>query len=119
MHSRLLTLHHVGEVAHAFDILDRAGVAFDRCLLLRADAERSQISAPARGASYSRAGRVDDPEPECYPHGVTSCGELVGSSGAFHLGRGAVAFEHQVRDAPNVDLGYHAEWARRSSRINV
>jgi hypothetical protein len=105
--------------AYQFDILERAGVGSYGHPLLRTDAERSQISAPARGASYSRAGRVDDPEPECYPHGVTSCGELVGSSGAFHLGRGAVAFEHQVRDAPNVDLGYHAEQARRSTHINV
>jgi hypothetical protein len=51
---------------------------------------------------------VDDPEADRYPDGVTSCRELVGSSGTLHLGRGAVAFEHQVRDAPNIDLGYHA-----------
>src|SRR5690349_19900187 len=58
---------------------------------------------------------VDDPEPDRYTDGVTSCREFVGSSGALHLGRVAVAFKHQVGDAPDVDLGYHAaklDWAR-------
>jgi hypothetical protein len=45
--------------------------------------------------------------------------ELVSSSGAFLERLLAVAFEHQPRCPPNVDLGHHAGKAARSSPIKV
>jgi hypothetical protein len=63
------------------------------------------VHRPGRHRVRELRDRVDNPEPDRYPDGVTSCRELVGSSGALHLGSVAVAFKHQVRDAPNVDLG--------------
>ena len=38
--------------------------------------------------------------------------ELIGSPTAFHQSRIAVAFEHRVCHAPNVDLAYHAAKVR-------
>ncbi len=43
---------------------------------------------------------------------VASCPEIIGMAGAFLPGPVAIAFEHQVRHAPDVDLGYHANEAR-------
>jgi len=41
--------------------------------------------------------------------------EFVSPSRAFHLGQVAVALEHQVGDAPNIDLGDHAGQRYRSN----
>jgi hypothetical protein len=46
---------------------------------------------------------------------VTMRRELVELARALRLGVVAVALEHQVRHAPNVDLGYHAAKVRGGS----
>jgi len=60
-----------------------------------------------------------DPAPGCRPVVIAGKRELVSSSGAFLQRLLAVVFEHQLRCPPNVDLGYHAEKAARSSSIKV
>ena len=50
---------------------------------------------------------------------VTIRCELVGPSSTFRPGVVAGALEHQVGDAPNVDLAYHAGKARPGMSINV
>jgi hypothetical protein len=44
---------------------------------------------------------------------IASLREFVDPSGAFRHGVVAVMLEHQVGDAPDVDLGYHAANGRR------
>jgi hypothetical protein len=63
--------------------------------------------------------RRHDPAPCCRPVVIAGKRELVSSSGTFLERLLAVAFEHQLRCPPNVDLGYHAEKAARSSSIKV
>jgi hypothetical protein len=59
------------------------------------------------------------PAPGCRPVVITGKRELISSSGAFPEPLLAVAFEHQLRCAPNVDLGYHAGKAAQSSSIKL
>ena len=56
---------------------------------------------------------VANPKPDYLAGGVASCPELIGMTSAFLPGFVTVAFEHQVRDAPDVDLWYHAGKAIR------
>jgi hypothetical protein len=60
-----------------------------------------------------------DPAPGCRPVVIVGKRELVCSSGAFLERLLAVVFEHQLRCPPNVDLGYHAGKAARSSSTKV
>jgi hypothetical protein len=60
--------------------------------------------------------RIDNPTPDRRAAGITSGRELVGPFSPFHQSCIAVAFEHQVRRAPNVDLGYHVTKARGGPR---
>jgi hypothetical protein len=50
---------------------------------------------------------------------VTMRRELVELARALRLGVVAVALEHQVRHAPNVDLGYHAAKVRGGTSRRV
>jgi hypothetical protein len=50
----------------------------------------------------------DNPYPDRDASVVTIRSELVDPSRTFRLGVVAVALEHWVGDAPDVDLGYHA-----------
>ena len=74
------------------------------------------VHRPGRRCVRELIDRIDNPTPDCRAGGVANRPELVDPSGAFHLGCVAVAFEHQVRYAPNVDLGYHAAKARPNFR---
>jgi hypothetical protein len=56
---------------------------------------------------------IDDPPPDCLAVLIASLREFVDPSGAFRYGVVAVMLEHQVGDAPDVDLGYHAANGRR------
>ena len=49
-----------------------------------------------------------DPAPNRHAGRVPDLPEFIGPSCAFHLGQVAVTFQHQVGDAPNVDLWDHA-----------
>src|SRR4029077_20286140 len=86
------------------------------------------VSPPLSVKSVRRTGRcrvrelpddVANPKPDYLAGGVASCPELIGMTSAFLSGPVAIAFKHQVRDAPDVDLGYHAAKARRGSRIKA
>ena len=48
-----------------------------------------------------------DPAPDRGAFMVASGLELARTRGAFGLGLVAVALQHELRRAPNVDLGYH------------
>jgi hypothetical protein len=63
--------------------------------------------------------RRHDPSPGRRPVVIAGKRELVSSSGAFLEHLPAVAFEHQLRRPPKVDLGYLAGKAARSSSIKV
>jgi hypothetical protein len=63
--------------------------------------------------------RIDNPTPDRHAGGITRGCELVGSSSAFYKSPISVAFKHQVRDAPDVDLGYHAGKVVRSRSIKI
>ena len=45
--------------------------------------------------------------------------ELVGPSSAFRLDVVVVALEHQVSDAPDVDVGYHADKTASLRSVNL
>jgi hypothetical protein len=77
--------------------VERAG----RCLVCELD-DRACDPAPDRGA-FMVAGGL----------------ELADSQSAFGLGLVAVGLQHQLRRSPDVDLGYHAGKAARSSSIKV
>jgi hypothetical protein len=62
---------------------------------------------------------VADPKPDYLAGGVASCPELIGMTSAFLPGPVAIAFKHQVRHAPNVDLGYHAVKVRGGTSRRV
>jgi NADPH-dependent 2,4-dienoyl-CoA reductase/sulfur reductase-like enzyme len=62
---------------------------------------------------------VANPKPDHLAGGVASCPELIGMTGAFLPGPVPIAFKHQVRHAPNVDLRYHAGKIRQGSRISA
>jgi len=57
--------------------------------------------------------RVDNATPDGGVLVIADGREFAGRPGAFGLGLDSVPFHHQVRDAPAVDLAYHAGQARR------
>src|SRR6266851_2967409 len=61
---------------------------------------------------------VANPKPDYLAGGVASCPELIGMTGGFLPGSVAIALEHQVRDTPIVDLGYHAAKVKGCSPVN-
>jgi hypothetical protein len=74
----------------------------------------------AGGVLFARcATAFRDPAPDRGTVVIAGGRELVGAHGAFHLGVVAVALEHQVGDAPDVDLEYHPWKARRDPSINT
>jgi hypothetical protein len=74
-------------------------------------------------AGRRRVGELDDrgrdPAPDCSGFMVAGGLELADSQSAFGLGLVAVALQHELRRPPDVDLGYHAGKAARSSSIKV
>jgi len=84
---------------------------------------RQSLSPPRRQSVY-RSGR-------CYVHELLDCtrnpppdrnagripdlSEFVGPSRAFCLGQVAITLQHQVGDAPDVDLGDHAVKSYKSN----
>ena len=52
---------------------------------------------------------VDDAQPSCHARKIAIRREFLGSFGAFRQGLVAVARDHQVGDAPDVDFRYHTE----------
>jgi hypothetical protein len=66
------------------------------------------MQRPGRCRIRELIDRIDNPTPDRHTGGITSGRKPVGASSAFHQSRIAVAFEHQIRYAPDVDLGYHA-----------
>ena len=52
---------------------------------------------------------VDYAEPSCHAGKIAIRRKFLGSLGAFRQSLVAVAREHQVGDAPDVDFRYHAE----------
>ena len=56
---------------------------------------------------------VGDPAPDGRAIVIILGGQLVGPRGAFLERLVAVALEHQVGCAPDVDLGYHADQVAR------
>ena len=78
------------------------------------------LSGPGLGYFVREFGHGrHDPAPGCSPVVTAGKREFVSSRGAVLDRLLAVAFEHQLRCPPNVDLGYHAEKAARSSSIKV
>jgi hypothetical protein len=55
------------------------------------------------------ADRNGDPAPSSGAVVVAGGGELVGAGATFFERFVAVALEHQVGGAPDIDLGYHAQ----------
>ncbi len=77
------------------------------------------VQRPGRRCVRELIDRINNSTPDRHAGGITSGCEFVGSSGALHQSRIAVAFKHQVRDAPYVDLGYHTGKAARLRSIKV
>ena len=64
------------------------------------------------------ADRLDDAVPaRCAVRVAGGC-ELVGSSGAFLLSRGAIPPQHQVGGTPDLNLRHHDEEAKPGLPIN-
>ena len=78
-----------------------------------------KVWQPISAAMPASAAPIPDLAPDRYAIVIVGGRELVGSSSAFHQSRIAVALKHQVRHAPNVDLGYHVTKARRAPSINA
>ena len=64
---------------------------------------------PERSRDRELPDCVDDAQPSCYARKIAICRKFLGSFGAFRQGLVAVAREHQVGDAPDVDFRYHTE----------
>jgi hypothetical protein len=60
---------------------------------------------------------LDDAQPNRHAHKIGIRREFLGSFGAFRRSLVAVAREHQVGDAPDVDFRYHAERLRGGTSI--
>jgi hypothetical protein len=80
---------------------------------------RGSLNGPGKRCPCKLPGCIDDLVPDRHAVCITSRRELGGRYGAFNLGRVAVTLEHQVRDAPDVDLRYHAANGRRGSPRKV
>ena len=83
-------------------------------------AVRHSVHRSGRGHVHELSDCTRDPAPDRHAGSVAHLPEFVGSSRAFRLSLIAVALEHQVSDAPNVDPGYHtreAKWSNFHRRV--
>src|SRR6202040_451613 len=85
----------------------RAAV-FSKSVLPRPLAAFGSVHRPGRRFVCELGDRIPDPAPDRYAVVIVGGCQLIGARFAFLERLLAIALEHQVGGAPDIDLGYHA-----------